>query len=107
MERTLDGTAYNLTGPEDAPVVALIHGLGLTRESTWGQIAPVLARDYRVLSYDLCGHGQSALPSQSVDLTHLSEQLVSLMNAVDIPQAALVGFSLGGMINRRCAIDHL
>lgn len=100
------GTAYDLTGPEEAPVVALIHGLGLTRESTWGEIAPVLARRYRVLAYDLLGHGQTALPQDPVSLTALSEQLVALMEELGIERAALVGFSLGGMINRRCAMDH-
>lgn len=100
------GTSYELTGPEGAPVVALIHGLGMDRHSTWAPIAPVLAEQYRVLSYDLCGHGATALPEQDPSLTVLSEQLISLMDELGIEQAALVGFSLGGMINRRCAIDH-
>ena len=101
-----DGTAYDLTGPEGAPVVVLIHGLGLTRGATWDGIAPVLARRFRVLSYDLLGHGESALPDGPVSLTALSEQLIALMDALGIARAALVGFSLGGMINRRCAMDH-
>lgn len=100
------GTAYDLSGPEGAPVVVLIHGLGLTRGSTWGKIAPVLARHYRVLAYDLLGHGDTALPQGAVTLTALSEQLITLMDELGINQAALVGFSLGGMINRRCAMDH-
>lgn len=100
------GTAYDLTGPEDAPCVVLIHGLGLTRDSTWGQIAPVLARRYRVLAYDLLGHGQTALPRFPVTLTALSNQLIVLMDELRIDRAALVGFSLGGMINRRLAMDH-
>lgn len=106
MARSQTGTAYDLTGPDTAPVVVLIHGLGLSRDSTWGQIAPLLARDFRVLRYDLCGHGETRLPLARVDLTLLSEQLISLMDELQIAQAALVGFSLGGMINRRCAIDH-
>ena len=101
-----NGTAYDLTGPPEAPVVVLIHGLGLTRETTWGKIAPVLARHYRVLAYDLLGHGGTALPQGAVTLTALSEQLIALMDALGIERAALVGFSLGGMINRRCAMDH-
>ncbi|MGI9353530.1 MAG: alpha/beta fold hydrolase [Rhizobiaceae bacterium] len=100
-----DGTAYDLEGAENAPVVALIHGLGMTRESTWGQIVPHLTDKFRVLTYDLCGHGDTALPEATVNLTRLSEQLVSLLNVLSIDRAALVGFSLGGMINRRCAID--
>ncbi|WP_338548759.1 alpha/beta fold hydrolase [Roseovarius phycicola] len=101
-----NGTAYDLTGPEDAPVVALIHGLGLNRQITWDGMLPALSQRYRVLSYDLLGHGESAVPEGEVTLTALSEQLVDLMDHLQIGQAALVGFSLGGMINRRVALDH-
>ena len=106
MPITPDGTAYDETGPEGAPVVVLIHGLGLTRDSTWQQIAPALAQKFRVVCYDLCGHGQTAVPSGEVTLSVLSTQLIALLDTLQIAQAALVGFSLGGMINRRCAIDH-
>ena len=101
-----NGTAYDLTGPSNAPVLVLIHGLGLTRQSTWRAMIPLIAAHYRVLSYDLCGHGETGLPDDGPSLTVLSEQVIALMDALDIGQAALVGFSLGGMINRRCAMDH-
>lgn len=106
MAFTADGTAYDLTGPKDAPVVVLIHGLGLTRDSTWGAITPLLAKEFQVLRYDLCGHGETALPKGRVDLGLLSAQVIALMDALAVNRAALVGFSLGGMINRRCAMDH-
>lgn len=106
MAQSQNGTAYDLTGPEGAPVVVLIHGLGLTRGSTWSRFAPTLAQGYRVLCYDLLGHGDTALPVGQVTLSALSEQLIALLDELAVDRAALVGFSLGGMINRRCAIDH-
>lgn len=106
MAVTGQGTAHDLIGPEGAPVVVLIHGLGLARGVTWRAIAPVLARRYRVLSYDLPGHGETAPPEGPVTLRALSAQVIGLMDALGIARAALVGFSLGGMINRRCAMDH-
>ncbi|WP_350334300.1 alpha/beta fold hydrolase [Coralliovum pocilloporae] len=106
MPVSAEGTAYDIQGPDDAPVVVLIHGLGLSRSSTWGAIAPALAHRFRVLTYDLCGHGESALPRHTPSLTVLSDQLIALMDELGIGKAALVGFSLGGMINRRVAIDH-
>jgi (E)-2-((N-methylformamido)methylene)succinate hydrolase len=99
------GTSYDLTGPSGAPVLVLVHGLGLTR-ATWDAFVPVFAQDYRVLSYDLYGHGQSALPTQSPSLTVLSEQLADLLDELGIARATVIGFSLGGMINRRFAMDH-
>ncbi len=46
------GTAYDLAGPADAPVVVLIHGLGLTRR-IWDNFITSLAQSYRVLCYEL------------------------------------------------------
>ncbi len=102
---SLGGTAYDLNGPATAPIVVLIHGLGLTRQ-TWVGHLPALTKDFRVLSYDLCGHGESALPTRMPSLTVLSDQLRDLMDHLNLPRAALIGFSLGGMINRRFAMDH-
>lgn len=99
-------TAFDLSGPPNAPAIVLIHGLGLTRALTWAQIGPALAERYRVLRYDLPGHGDSALPDGPVSLSSLADQLVNLMDQTGIAHAALVGFSLGGMINRRVAMDH-
>lgn len=62
MAMSSNGTAYDLSGPQDAPVVVRIRGLGLTRQSTWAGIVPALAQRFRVLSYDLCGHGETVLP---------------------------------------------
>ena len=100
-----DGTVYDLLGPEDAPVIALIHGLGLTR-STWDGHLAALSESYRVLNYDLAGHGGSAIPDGEITLSTFSGQLVRLMDHLGIGKAAAVGFSLGGMINRRLAMDH-
>lgn len=98
------GTAYDLTGPEDAPVVVLIHGLGLTR-AVWQWMLPDLHR-FRVVTYDLIGHGQSAAPKGQPSLKDLADQLAALLDRLNIDQAALVGFSLGGMVARRFAQDY-
>lgn len=99
------GTSYQLAGPLGAPVLVLVHGLGLTR-ATWDGFVPALSQSYRVLTYDLCGHGESAPPQTTPSLSVLSGQLVTLLDELGIAQATIVGFSLGGMINRRFAIDH-
>jgi len=100
-----NGTVFDIAGRRDAPAVVLIHGLGMTR-ATWDQHLPSLAENYFVVRYDLAGHGQTPPAATTPDLTMFSEQCIALMDELDIEQAALVGFSLGGMINRRIAIDH-
>ncbi len=100
-----NGTAYEIHGREDRPVLALIHGLGLTRE-TWDDHVSVFAENYRVLTYDLFGHGESAAPPTTPSVKLFSEQLRKLMDKLEIERAVVIGFSLGGMINRRFAMDH-
>ena len=105
MTRTApDGTAYDLTGPEGAPVLALIHGLGLCRQ-VWRGLLPDLA-DYRVLNYDLHGHGESAPLQKTATLTVYSDQLAGLLDHLGMARANVIGFSVGGMINRRFALDY-
>ena len=105
VTRTGNGTAYELSGAKEAPVVILIHGLGLNRHLwQWHELA--LSARYRVLNYDLFGHGDSAPPPAAPSLSLFSTQLSDLLDVLEINNGAIVGFSLGGMINRRFALDH-
>ena len=99
-----DGTSYNYFCDINAPVVVLIHGLGLCRHMWRDHIAD-FASDYQVVSYDLLGHGDSAAPMVPADLSLYAKQLCGLLDHLQIDKAAGVGFSIGGMINRRFAID--
>lgn len=105
LKKTPAGSAYELNGPESAPVVVLIHGLGLNRH-TWQWHEPELAARYRVLNYDLFGHGDSDAPPETPSLSLFARQLRDLLEVLEIDDCVLVGFSLGGMINRRFALDY-
>lgn len=99
-----DGTAFDLIGPVDAPCVVLIHGLGLSR-ALWDAHLPAFA-GFKVLRYDLYGHGESAPWSGVTSLTVYADQIAALMDHLGIAQTHIVGFSIGGMINRRFALDY-
>ncbi|MGI9371187.1 MAG: alpha/beta fold hydrolase [Hyphomicrobiales bacterium] len=103
-QQAADGTAYDVLGPDNAPVIVLIHGLGLCRR-LWDQHLPAFTQNYRVINYDLYGHGDSAPPPSKASLKVYAEQIVRLMDALGCDKASLVGFSIGGMINRRFALD--
>ena len=104
-QKTAQGTAYQLYGNPGSPAIVFIHGLGLTRQ-TWEDFVPAFQDDYFVILYDLCGHGESALPAETPSLCVLSDQLAELLEFLEVETAHLVGFSLGGMINRRFAMDR-
>jgi pimeloyl-ACP methyl ester carboxylesterase len=99
------GTVYSITGKKNAPVIVLIHGLGLTRD-TWASHLPDYEKNHTVLNYDLYGHGESVVPPEVPNLRTFSEQIRELMDELSIESAVLIGFSLGGMINRRFAMDY-
>lgn len=105
FDRAPDGTAYALSGPADRPVLVLIHGLGLCAGVFDGMLADLEA-EYRVLRYDLYGHGQSVPVPSEATLTLYADQLAGLLDHLGIATAHVVGFSIGGMINRRFALDH-
>ena len=98
------GTAYERFGSGERAVV-LVHGLGLNRHS-WQWQVPALAQSHRVIIYDLHGHGDSRVPPQTPSLTVFSDQLNELLDHLGVARASVFGFSLGGMIARRFAMDH-
>ena len=103
---TAQGTAYTCHGePSAQPLVVLIHGLGLSRR-LFDPMLDAFAARYAVLTYDLYGHGESAPPPRTATLSLYAEQIVDLLDTVGAERAALVGFSIGGMINRRFALDR-
>ena len=105
MTRLADGTAWHRTGVKGAPTVVLIHGLGLNRE-VWQWMIPALSDAYDVITYDLYGHGQSDAPPETPSLSLFSRQLAGLLDTAGVDRAVIVGFSLGGMICRRFALDN-
>ena len=100
-----NGTAYEIYGNRQKPALVFIHGLGLTKD-TWNAYIAPLKEDYFIITYDLSGHGKNALPEAQASLKTLSKQLFDLLHHLDIKAAHLIGFSLGGMINRRFAMDY-
>ena len=103
-KQTERGTAFEVYGDEAAPSLVLIHGLGLCRD-IWQPFLPVLSARYRVISYDLLGHGDSAPAGPQVSLADFAAQIDELLTYFQLERASLIGFSIGGMINRRFAID--
>ena len=75
------------------PPVILVHGFSLDRRM-WDDVVPLLATDFTVVRHDLRGFGESAPMDLHCAYSH-AEDLLALMDHLEIPQAALVGFSFG------------
>src|ERR1700692_927124 len=79
------------------PPVLLLHGLACGKRMWFHQIR-ALRRRFRVIAYDLRGHGQTNAPAIATEYSaaHLARALVRWLDALKIERAAIVGFSLGG-----------
>lgn len=96
---------YSDTG--SGPVVVLIHGL-LVNGTLWSGVAPLLARDHRVLVPDLpLGSHREALRADA-DLAPagLAEHVAEFLEALDLRDVTLVGNDTGGAICQITAADH-
>ncbi|HEY8761803.1 MAG TPA: alpha/beta fold hydrolase [Candidatus Dormibacteraeota bacterium] len=87
-----------------SPLV-LIHGLA-DDHRLWRKAVPDLALRHRVILYDVRGHGQSTVGDADGTLDQLGADLARLMEAIGLERATVAGFSLGGTIAMRLAIDH-
>jgi pimeloyl-ACP methyl ester carboxylesterase len=82
-------------GGRGRPVV-LIHGWPMSGES-WSAQVPVLQQaGYRVITYDRRGFGRSDKPRSGYDYDTMTNDLHTLLEALDLTDATLVGFSMGG-----------
>lgn len=98
---------YYVQGPEDAPPVVLVHGLGGQSED-WRNLRPyVIAANRRVYMPDLPGYGRSDWPQDfSYSIPDEANAVVGFMDALGLKQVDLGGWSMGGWIAQRIAYDH-
>jgi len=78
------------------PPVVLIHGWPLSGASWERQVTALLAAGYRVITYDRRGFGKSSRPASGYDYDVLADDLKKVITKLDLHDAALVGFSMGG-----------
>jgi magnesium chelatase accessory protein len=94
-------------GRADAPVALLVHGTGAATHS-WRDLAPLLARDFRVVAMDLPGHGFTDKPGlHRLSLPAMAQALAQLLQVLDAAPAIAVGHSAGAAILVRMCVDEL
>lgn len=85
-----------LEGPEDAPVLVLSNSLG-TALGMWDAQVPALSERFRLLRYDIRGHGRSPTPPGPYEIADLGRDVVALLDGIGIERASFCGLSVGGM----------
>lgn len=110
QDKSLDSNGIRIRYIEagsGTPVV-LVHGYSRFVESNWIDTGVFgdLAKDYRVIAYDLPGHGKSGKPYEPTAYRDMAGDPIRLMDHLGIKRAHLIGYSMGGGIVARLAVTH-
>ena len=106
-DRYFDGsrirTRYRLEG--EGPNMVLVHGVSDQLEG-WDHVVPYLEKNFRILRFDLRGHGSSDKPDGPYSLEDFAGDLAELTVGLGFERFHLAGFSLGGLVAQRFTLDY-
>jgi pimeloyl-ACP methyl ester carboxylesterase len=86
--------------------LVLVHGLG-ARGEDWAAMIPALAaQGFHVYAPDLLGHGRSPKPDVDYSISLEEQTVAQFMQAVHVPRADVGGWSMGGWVVMKLALDH-
>ena len=97
-------TAYRFDGPANFPSdgrVVLMSNSLMSNHQMWDWTIPALADKYRVLRYDMRGHGKSGTTTPPYNMAQLADDAVALLDALGLEKVHFVGLSMGGMIGQQ------
>ena len=100
--------SYRLLGNAAKPLLLLAHPLGMT-QAVWDELLPALLAQYRVLTWDLPGHGaSSAWPetSTAIQPEDLAQEALALAQLAGAEQFSYAGTSIGGVIGQQLICRH-
>jgi 3-oxoadipate enol-lactonase len=88
---------YALEGQSGAPVLVFSNSLG-ANYSMWDPQVREFRGQFRVLRYDMRGHGQSSLTLGPYSIEQLAKDVIALLDALDLDRVHFCGLSMGGMV---------
>lgn len=108
---TSDGTrlAVREYGNPRGPAIVFVHGIAQSQLAFGRQMRSPLATKYRLISYDLRGHGESDKPLSQDAYTsgrRMSDDLQAVLDATHAKRPVLVGWSLGGIVVAQYLSDY-
>lgn len=105
LERAGCPIHYWLTGPADHPLIVFTHGATVDHHLFDAQV-PIIAQQYRVLTWDVRGHGLSQPIGSGFSIRTAVEDILAILDLLDRQQVILVGQSMGGNIAQELVFLH-
>lgn len=87
-------------GPKEAPVVVLTHGASMDHRMFDDQLEPLLTAGYRVVSWDIRGHGLSKPIGTAFSIQIVVDDLVAILDQLAVDTIVSVGQSFGGYVSQ-------
>jgi pimeloyl-ACP methyl ester carboxylesterase len=103
---TVGGSRIRYIEAGQGPAVVLIHGLAASMYSWRYAIVPLSQAGYRVIAYDNRGFGFSDKPANGYTNAEYVQLLFGLLDSLHVPEAVLVGHSMGGAIAAEAALTQ-
>ncbi len=97
--------ACQIEGNSDAPALVFSNSIG-TNMHLWDAQAIALRSAFRIVRYDMRGHGQSDVPDEPATIERLERDLLAVLDHFEIERAHICGISLGGMVALWVAAMH-
>ena len=94
---------YEIHGTGE-PLVLLHGGVGAT--GMFGEILPLLSNTRQVIAVDLQGHGRTADIDRPLSFEAMADDIAMLIQHLEIGKADVMGYSLGGGVALRTAVQH-
>jgi len=88
---------YEVSGDPEKAVLVLVNSLGSTL-NMWDKVMPAFENQYRVLRFDMRGHGQSDVATKPFTIEQLGRDVLRLMDEAGSDRASVCGLSLGGVV---------
>jgi 2-hydroxy-6-oxonona-2,4-dienedioate hydrolase len=98
-------TRYVEAGDAHRPAVVMLHGTGGHWETFARNLGPY-GDHFRVIAFDLIGHGFSARPDYDYEIAHYVGHTLAVIDALGIDRAHLIGTSLGTWVAAALALRH-
>jgi 3-oxoadipate enol-lactonase len=91
-------TVWDTAGPAGAPTLVLLHGVTLDADTNWSGAIPALTEHFRILTFDLRGHGVGPRVRLPYRLEECADDVAAVVRALGTGPVVPVGYSMGGMV---------